>query len=396
MPDQWGRPTFQDGVSIAQGLRSINQDRTKQNVSKIARQIAENPDWTPGEGDKFTDDELWQGRIMGLSAHMDKLNLETAQMQQKALVYRLEQEEFLKEWKKVSLYQDTDQNKFIEEAYKLFNEHLKNGVTIKALEGNKIEITTPDGTKSVQQAPTAEQINDMALSFTDSKAALAQRIAWDQDIKKINMQQMLKAQNLRDPETGKALGVKAVNLFDKATNSLRPVYVDIKTGNELSADEVKALADNGFITAEEMKDTLDLQKKSFDAQTAQAKLISEITKAKGGDVKITDLEKLNKMIFNYENNENQGQAELATIQAAADVLGYEYKKVSEGKKRTVRSDIPPRYELAKKGGSGGNQGLASADSILETNRKKGKSVSIAKRKPGESIEDYVARTQAKR
>lgn len=382
MPDEYGRPQFSDWTNIAAGLKSLNEDRSKKNISAVAQKIAENPDWKPGEGETYTPDEMWQGRVLGTSAATDKLRLSEATMREKTARYQLEHEEFTNEWgKKVAPLLVSNPDEGIAAAYNLFNGTLKNGITVKALEGNKIEITGPNGT-SVQQAPSVDQVNQMGQAMMDPKAFISSQIAWDNDIRKMNVEQAMKAQDLRDPKTGKSLGVKMANFYDKATNSNRPVFISSTTGKELSAEEIKALADKGYITSEDMKTTLDLQKKALEAQNEQLERVSKLLGIAGkkqdlvkgaqeitlgglkiaGQVeenkgkkldnekkskdlavgedktKVSDISSIERMIYDAGDNPTGTQIEL--IKKAANKIGMEFvnKEIEPAKERSFWFD----------------------------------------------------------
>ena len=193
MPDQWGRPTFNDGMAIAQGLRSVTQDMQRRNISEIAQKVAENPEWKPGEGENYTPEALYQGRIHGIAAHMDKLSLSEAQMKERVARYELERRELEK--RIVPILADNSPEGRTK-LYKAFSEYSGSGITIAPADEGKIEVTYPDGRKSVQQAPSSEQITQMAQSILDPRGFINQRLAWDRYAKETNIELLMKAQDL--------------------------------------------------------------------------------------------------------------------------------------------------------------------------------------------------------
>jgi hypothetical protein len=277
MPDQWGRPTFNDGMAIAQGLRSVTQDMQKRNIAEIAQKVAENPEWRPGEGENYTPEALYQGRIRGIAAYMDKLSLSEAQMKERVARYELERTELEK--RIVPLLAD-DSPESRTKLYKAFSEYSGSGITIAPADEGKIEVTYPDGRKSVQQAPSSEQITQMAQSILDPRGFINQRLAWDRYAKETNIELLLRAKDLRDPKSGNPIGVKFTQQIDPSTHKLRPVYINVATEMELNEAEIEDLHNKGLITENNMMVTLELQKKAMEARKAQYDLLKSMYGAK--------------------------------------------------------------------------------------------------------------------
>ena len=413
MPDQWGRPTFNDGMAIAQGLRSVTQDMQRRNISEIAQKVAENPEWKPGEGENYTPEALYQGRIHGIAAHMDKLSLSEAQMKERVARYELERRELEKRIVPI-LADDSPEGRT--KLYKAFSEYSGSGITIAPADEGKIEVTYPDGRKSVQQAPSSEQITQMAQSILDPRGFINQRLAWDRYAKEKNIEWLERAQDLRDPKSGNPIGVKFTQQIDPSTHKPRPVYINVATGMELNEAEIKDLHKKGFITTDDMKASLELQKKAMDARKAQYDLLKSMygaEKAKaeaGGDgATITDIKNVERMVFDAGENPSESQIQL--IKKAANKIGLDYVKIGEGSKGGWfgMGAEPPKYALidqqtgqpvqdeeAPAGASPNTPaaGLASAaGGEAKPNPQPEKTASVAKRNPGESIEDYLKRTR---
>lgn len=334
MPDQWGRPTFNDGMAIAQGLWSVRQDMKERNIAEIAQKVAENPEWTPGEGENYTPETLYQGRIRGIAAYMDKLSLSEAQMKERVARYELDRRELEK--RIVPLLAD-DSPEGRAKLYEAFSEYSGSGITIAPADEGKIEVTYPDGRKSVQQAPSSEQITQMAQSILDPRGFINQRLAWDRYKKEKNIELLEKAQDLRDPKSGNPIGVKFTHQIDPSTHKLRPVYINVATEMELNEAEIKDLHKKGLITTDNMKVYLELQKKAIDTQKAQYDLLksmygAEKAKAEAGGkgATVTDIKTIEQMIFDATRDGPPSESQVALINKAANKIGMEYKMVSAG------------------------------------------------------------------
>lgn len=418
MPDQWGRPTFNDGMAIAQGLRSVTQDMQKRNIAEIAQKVAENPEWRPGEGENYTPEALYQGRIRGIAAYMDKLSLSEAQMKEKVARYELERTELEK--RIVPLLAD-DSPEGRTKLYKAFSEYSGSGITIAPADEGKIEVTYPDGRKSVQQAPSSEQITQMLQSILDPRGFINQRLAWDRYAKETNIELLLRAKDLRDPKSGNPIKVKFTQQIDPSTHKLRPVYINVATEMELNEAEIKDLHKKGLITADDMMVTLELQKKAMEARKAQYDLLKSMYGAKkaesesagkggtekDGDKTLNTLYKEVRDNFGVRPNDvdDEGKPLAVTEKVGIDVRnylrgkGYDAKFESIGKDQYVLRFIQKGlrrmdYGMEDVGGAGlmsAEQPSAKAPTPKPSAEK---SSSVPQRKEGESIEAFLQRTGA--
>lgn len=351
MPDQWGRPTFNDGAALAQGLRSINQDMSKQRIAEIARNIANDPNWTPGEGSRYTADEFWQGTVNGEAMAANKLRLSEGRIKEKMAQYELDRQEFEKQITPL-LADDSPEGRI--KIYQAVNDYSKSGITINPVDDNNVEITYPDGEKVVRPAPTHEQTLGMVQAFLDPKGNTSHRLTIDTFVLQKNIEQLLKAQDLRNPKTGELLGIKFANVIDPNTMKVGPVYKDTATGKDLSVEQIKDLHKKGYITHDAMIEGVKYK-------TEQLKLLNEIEKSKHGDIKVSDIDSVEKLVHDLNNKPNANlfaAAKKAANRIDMDVVEKEKTGFFGGKSKT--------YELIDKQTgqptTTEGQGLASAES----------------------------------
>jgi len=253
--DQYGRPQFGDWMGIAQGLKGVNQDREEQEALAIAQKVAEDPSYKP-EG--VNPSVAWRGIVEGNRMAADKMSRESAALEMKFKRIKANREEFLSVLDKdVMSLRGVDDKAYVTAAKKAFKAH-PNGIDIKDLEDGTVEVTYPNGQKSVRGDFTAKEIDQMIVNYRDPTAGLKQDLAWDEMIKEDNFQAEKDAAQLVDKD-GKLLPYRGARVYDK---NLKKHYTQYwrDDGTPASEEDLKKIHASGAMTSDGLASALKIQK----------------------------------------------------------------------------------------------------------------------------------------
>ena len=253
--DQYGRPQFGDWMGIAQGLKGVNQDREEQEALAIAQKVAEDPSYKP-EG--VNPSVAWKGIVEGNRLAADKMGRESAALEMKFKRIKADREEFLSVLDRdVMSLRGVDDKAYVSAAKKAFQAH-PNGIDIKDLEDGTVEVTYPNGQKSVRGDFTAKEIDQMIVNYRDPTAGLKQDLAWDEMIREDNFEAEKNAAQLVDKE-GNPLPYRAAKVFDK---NLKKHYTQYwrEDGTPASDEDLKKIHASGAMTSDGLASALKIQK----------------------------------------------------------------------------------------------------------------------------------------
>lgn len=302
MPDEWGRPTFNDFANIGMGLMSVQQGMRQQQefdeeraVYEVAQKKKADPNYKP-EG--VSDNVLWKANSLIAREEADALQLKAAARQDKFGEIKARRDDFADKWAtSVAIHRGVDDKAYVDNATKLFN-GMNNGITIASTKDGKIETTYPDTSKSVRDPYTPEEVDKMYLNYMNPESGPKMDLAWKQMVREDNFKSIYNAVPLLGKDS-KPTGFRTATVYDDKLNRHYKAYWR-EDGSPATADDLKMLKKMGAMTADDMKDMLSIMTERERLSAAR-----KINASAGKDGKqentaeSTDIDKIYKGIKDY-------------------------------------------------------------------------------------------------
>lgn len=400
MPDEWGRPTFNDFANIGMGLMSVQQGMRRQQEFDEEREIAalasrmNDPDF---KTDGISPDKLWKAKVLNTKQSIDEYQLKNEARQDKFNEIKARRDDFADKWAtNVAVHRGVDDKAYVDNAIKLFN-GLNNGITVSDTKDGKVEITYPDTTKSLREKYTPEEVGNMYLNYMNPEAGPKMDLAWKKMIQEDNYKSMSGAVPLFGKDS-RPTGFRTATVYDDKLNRHYKAYWR-EDGTPATTDDLKMLKKMGAMTAEDMKDLLSIMTERERLSAAR-----KINASAGKDGKQenaaepTDIDKIYKGIKDYfevipGGVKESGELVKVDRNTATAIREYARKHGGDARFRTFKDGtfafekvIPFRSDenvtVVKQGGAG----LMSGDSPA------GNGTVVQPRLPGESIEKWAERT----
>jgi hypothetical protein len=277
MPDEWGRPTFNDFANIGMGLMSVQQGMRKQQefdeeraAQDLAGQLLEKPDMQI-DPKKYSPNVAFKAQLLKSQAEAAKLSASNETLRQKALTYESQLAEDMPRINKiVGLANSPDEEGFYKAAEDFYNTRIYDGAKVKFLPENKMEITEKDGSVRTTLRPDKAQILNTLSFYQDPKNYISVNLHLDNEVRRSNAEAMSKAEQLYDAK-GNPLGVAVTYLTDPKTKKAGIVYFDSYTGQPVDIGKYQK---NGILTDSQLKNSLDIMSKRMGLQIGAQNLMN--------------------------------------------------------------------------------------------------------------------------
>jgi len=277
MPDEWGRPTFNDFANIGMGLMSVQQGMRQQQkfdeeraAQDLAGQLLEKPD-TQIDPKKYSPNVAFKAQLLKAQAEAAKLSASNETLRQKALAYESQLTEDMPKINKiVGLANSSDEDGFYKAVEDFYNTRIYDGAKVKFLPEKKMEVTEKDGSIRIVARPDKDDILKTLSFYQDPKNYISVNLHLDNEIRMKNAEAMSKAEQLYDAK-GNPLGVAVTYLTDPKTKKAGIVYFDSYTGQPVDIGKYQK---NGILTDSQLKNSLDIMSKRLGLQIGAQNLMN--------------------------------------------------------------------------------------------------------------------------
>lgn len=429
MPDEYGRFNLNDGLNLAQGIMSVKSGMRQQTefdedrqAQDLAQSLMKDPEYKIDQG--IAPHIAFKANVMASEAKAKTLMADNAYLQNKAERYKAQLTEDMPRLQKITSLADSgDDEGFYSAAESFYNDRVYDGAKVKFMPGEgKMSVTEKDGKTRMVNMPSKENILKSVTMYSDPQNYLSVNLHNDSEILKSNADQMRKAEQLYSAD-GDPLGVSMAYITDPKTRKQGMMYFNSYTGDPVDIDKYMK---SGAVTADTLKNSLEIYSKKIGIQKTAQELINSILEAglkqqesglktqeaglktleaekkkkdlaKGEDVKSDDMKSLERMI--YDAGDEPSQAQVATINGIAGKYGLTFKQYTTEEPGTLygTNEVTKWGLIDDRTGQPATsvsvpQGAGLNSAAPAPKKAPAKPKSVPKRKPGESVADYLKRT----
>jgi hypothetical protein len=396
MPDQYGRPTFEDGASLAQGLSAIQgmqQRKTEFNQEQKSLQLASELVKDPAikiDPAKYTPQEALLARAKAAQLSIDESQAAVSGKQALAAKY---EKQFLESMPKMqSLIAKRgagDVQGYKKDATEYYNAMVGDGHYATLTSDGNWEVQGPDGTKQAIPFPSDEAVDEFIAFNSQPQSFIATAYANDRERHTRNVANLAKGEEL--VVDGKNTGV-FFTMLEKG-NRAEPFFYDPFTNAAVEPKTVKSLMDKGAVTREQYDQHLSTYKKMNEATSSAQDVVTGkqrigLNQQEAG---LKGLEATNKVLeaeskrWDIHNKSKEG----ATVKADAmtklndRAWNLTHSEAGTGDNKKTIARIPDANEMLEINGLAKQAGLGKA--ALRTNDDKTRAEIVYYDKAGKEI-----------